>query len=76
METLFEKFARHARDSVQPGRSSLLCDYGNATSRMKATRTFVCKDDDEVISNIVDNVEDFDFTYARLFELSNAQKCE
>jgi RNA exonuclease 1 len=76
METIFEKFARHARDSKQPGRSSLLCDYGNATTRMRATRAFVCKDDDEVVENLVENVEDFDFTFARMFGLSNAQKCE
>jgi hypothetical protein len=51
METLFERFSRHASNSKSPGRTSLLCDYGNSTGRMRATRAFVCKNDDEVSHN-------------------------
>jgi hypothetical protein len=48
LETLFDRFSRHASNAADPGRTSLQCDYGNTVGKMKATRAFVCKNDDEV----------------------------
>lgn len=59
-------------------RRSLVADYGNPRSWFgaKATTAVACTSDDEVVDAVVNGIEEHEYVFCRLTELSNVQNCK
>lgn len=77
-ESIFERMSRHSENLSKPGKTSVICDYGktNQWLKSKATTAVGCKDDDQVLEGLVENVGKHDFAFARFMELANTLGCK
>ncbi|WVQ77877.1 hypothetical protein IAR50_007580 [Cryptococcus sp. DSM 104548] len=74
MESIVERLGRSKTESGK-ARTSCYCDYGDPRwlYGAKATTAVQAHNDDDVIESIVDNVEQHDFLFGRMLELSQVQ---
>ncbi|KAJ9102386.1 hypothetical protein QFC21_002786 [Naganishia friedmannii] len=72
-ESIFERMSRHSENLSKPGKTSVICDYGKSHQwiKAKATTAVACKDDDQVLAGLMENVGKHDFAFARFMELAN-----
>ncbi|KAJ9114370.1 hypothetical protein QFC20_001513 [Naganishia adeliensis] len=72
-ESIFERMSRHSENLSKPGKTSVICDYGKSNQwlKSKATTAVGCKDDDQVLEGLLENVGKHDFAFARFMELAN-----
>ncbi|KAJ9107926.1 hypothetical protein QFC19_002669 [Naganishia cerealis] len=72
-ESIFERMSRHSENLSKPGKTSVICDYGKSHQwiKAKATTAVACKDDDQVLAGLIENVGKHDFAFARFMELAN-----
>ncbi|ODO08344.1 hypothetical protein L198_00069 [Cryptococcus wingfieldii CBS 7118] len=74
MESIVERLGRSKTESGR-ARTSCYCDYGDPRwlYGAKATTAVQAHNDDDVVKSIVDNVEQHDFLFGRMLELSQVQ---
>lgn len=77
-ESIFERMSRHSENPSKPGKTSVICDYGKSNQwlKSKATTAVGCKDDDQILEGLLENVGKHDFAFARFMELANTLGCE